>query len=104
MLLEEVQQHIKQAGLEAIADLKGENIHIDFVENMLAVHKKYRDLIQVKKEKKCFHTVLRICMFLGLLDPDPDLFYPNITKQNSKKNIDSYCFVTSKSNKKKNVF
>jgi cullin 2 len=52
VLLEEVQQHIKQAGLEAIADLKGENIHIDFVENMLAVHKKYRDLIQVKKRKE----------------------------------------------------
>jgi cullin 2 len=52
VLLEEVQQHIKQAGLEAIADLKGENIHIDFVENMLAVHKKYRDLIQVKKDRK----------------------------------------------------
>jgi cullin 2 len=50
VLLEEVQQHIKQAGLEAIADLKGENIHIDFVENMLAVHKKYRDLIQAKKK------------------------------------------------------
>jgi cullin 2 len=47
VLLEEVQQHIKQAGMEAIADLKGENIHIEFVENMLSVHKKYRDLIQV---------------------------------------------------------
>jgi hypothetical protein len=56
VLLEEVQQHIKQAGLEAIADLKGENIHIDFVENMLAVHKKYRDLIQVKeRENKFFY-------------------------------------------------
>ena len=27
--------------------LKGETVHIDFVENMLKVHKKYRDLIQV---------------------------------------------------------
>jgi hypothetical protein len=33
-------------------------------------------------------------MFLGLLDPDPDLD-PSITKQKSKKNLDSYCFVTS---------
>jgi hypothetical protein len=39
-------------------------------------------------------------MFLGLLDPDP-LFRgmdpdpdPSIIKQNSKKNLDSYCFVT----------
>jgi cullin 2 len=54
VLLVEVQQHIKQAGLEAIADLKGENIHIEFVENMLAVHKKYRDLIQVKQKEKKF--------------------------------------------------
>jgi hypothetical protein len=30
--------------------------------------------------------------FLGLLDPDPD---PSIIKQNSKKNLDFYCFVTS---------
>jgi hypothetical protein len=64
-------------------------------------------------------------MFLGLpdpdplgkcMDPDPD---PSIIKQKSKKNLDSYCFVTlfghfifekndvnvhSKSNKQKNCF
>jgi hypothetical protein len=40
-------------------------------------------------------------MFLGLLDPDPlvrdtDLDPdPSIVKQNIKKNIDFYCFVTS---------
>ncbi len=34
----------------------------------------------------------RTHMFLGLLDPDPD---PSLIKQNSKKNLDSYCFVTS---------
>ncbi len=45
---------------------------------------------------------IRICMFLGLLDPDPDLLVrgmdpePSITKQkNSKKNLDCYYFVTS---------
>ena len=42
MLLEEVQAHIKQAGMESIADVKGETMHTDFVENMLTVHKKYR--------------------------------------------------------------
>ncbi len=41
-------------------------------------------------------VVFRIPMFLGLPDPsvrglDPD---PSIIKQNSKKNLDSYCFVT----------
>jgi hypothetical protein len=53
--------------------------------------------------------VLRIHMFLGLLDPDPDPSVrgmdpdsdpapdldPSITKQKSEKNLDSYCFVTS---------
>jgi hypothetical protein len=42
-------------------------------------------------------------MFLGLADPDPDPDPlvrdadpdPFIIKQNSKKNIDSHCFVTS---------
>jgi hypothetical protein len=33
---------------------------------------------------------IRIHMFLDLLDPDPFIF-----KQNSKKNLDFYCFVTS---------
>jgi hypothetical protein len=36
--------------------------------------------------------IRRIHLFLGLLDPDPD---PSIIKQKNKKNIDSYCFVTS---------
>ncbi len=40
-------------------------------------------------------------MFLGLPDPHPDPLLrgtdpdPSIIKQNSKKNPDSYCFVTS---------
>jgi hypothetical protein len=34
----------------------------------------------------------RIHVFLGLLDPAPD---PSIIKQNSKKNLDFDCFVTS---------
>ncbi len=62
---------------------------------------------------------------LGLLDPDPDLLVrgldpdPYIIKQNSKKNLYSFCFVTfffdflslkndvnvpSKSNKQENFF
>jgi hypothetical protein len=39
-------------------------------------------------------------MFLSLLDPDPDPFVrgmdPDLSsRKNSKKNLDSYCFVTS---------
>ena len=33
--------------MKAISNLSGENIHIDFVENMLNVHKMYKNLIQV---------------------------------------------------------
>jgi hypothetical protein len=53
-------------------------------------------------------AVLRIRMFLDLLDPDPLVRGtdqdPFIFKQNSKKKLDSYCFeklckCTSKSNK-----
>jgi hypothetical protein len=47
--------------------------------------------------------IRKIHMFLGLTDPDPDPLVrdtdpnadPSIIKQNSKKNIDIYCFVTS---------
>ncbi len=42
---------------------------------------------------------IRIRMFLGLLDPDPLVRGmdpdPCIIMQNSKKNLDFYCFVTS---------
>ena len=47
---------------------------------------------------------IRILMSLGLLDPHPDLLFtstdpdppsdPSIIKQNSKINLDLYCFVT----------
>jgi hypothetical protein len=50
-------------------------------------------------------TRIRIHMFLGLPDPDPlgrcmdpnpnPAPDPSITKQKNKKNLDSYCFVTS---------
>merc|ERR1719362_1268475 len=46
VLLDEVQTHIKQQGLEAISGLKGESMAQEFVENILDVHKKYRQLIQ----------------------------------------------------------
>jgi hypothetical protein len=54
--------------------------------------------------------IRRIPMFFGLLDPDPDPLVkgtdpdplargtdqdPSIINQNSKKNLTSYCFVTS---------
>ena len=46
ILLDEVQEHIKTKGLEAITGLKGETVAQQFVENILAVHKKYHDMIR----------------------------------------------------------
>ncbi|XP_059479190.1 cullin-2 [Neocloeon triangulifer] len=45
-LINALQEHIQKKGLESISNLGGENIHSQFVENMLGVHKKYRDLIR----------------------------------------------------------
>ncbi|EDW36922.1 GL25796 [Drosophila persimilis] len=44
-LIQTFLEHIKNEGLETVSALKGENIHISFVENMLKVHQKYQELI-----------------------------------------------------------
>ncbi|KAJ9598457.1 hypothetical protein L9F63_010853, partial [Diploptera punctata] len=46
VLILELLEHIKAQGLEAVTGLRGDNVHIQFVESMLAVHKKYKELIQ----------------------------------------------------------
>ncbi|KAJ8313728.1 hypothetical protein KUTeg_008289 [Tegillarca granosa] len=46
VLILEVETHIKQTGLAAVKNLKGENIPAQFVESMLEVHQKYTELIQ----------------------------------------------------------
>ncbi|PNF25320.1 Cullin-2 [Cryptotermes secundus] len=46
VLIVELLEHIKAQGLETVRGLKGDNVHIQFVENMLSVHKKYKELIQ----------------------------------------------------------
>ncbi|XP_066149057.1 cullin-2 isoform X1 [Euwallacea fornicatus] len=45
-LVDTVFDHIKNQGLAAIHNLQGDSIHINFVENLLAVYKKYRALIK----------------------------------------------------------
>ncbi|XP_069703724.1 cullin-2 isoform X1 [Periplaneta americana] len=46
VLIAELFEHIKTQGLEAVTGLRGDNVHIQFVESMLTVHKKYKELIQ----------------------------------------------------------
>ncbi|XP_030747563.1 cullin-2 [Sitophilus oryzae] len=46
VLVDTVFDHIKNQGLSAIHNLQGESIHINFVENLLTVYKKYKSLIQ----------------------------------------------------------
>lgn len=44
-LIQTFLDHIKNEGIEIISTMKGENIHVQFVENMLQVHHKYENLI-----------------------------------------------------------
>ncbi|XP_075213693.1 cullin 2 [Lycorma delicatula] len=45
VLINHVMEHVKQQGLEAVTGLRGDNVHTQFVESMLGVHKKYKELI-----------------------------------------------------------
>nr|XP_022308592.1 cullin-2-like [Crassostrea virginica] len=60
VLIQEVEGHIKQTGLEAVKSLKGDNVPGQFVESMLEVHQKYTELIQ-----GVFHSDQQ---FVGALD------------------------------------
>lgn len=44
-LIQTFLDHIKNEGVEIVSTLKGDQIHIQFVENLLAVHQKYEQLI-----------------------------------------------------------
>ncbi|ENN72501.1 hypothetical protein HUJ04_001100 [Dendroctonus ponderosae] len=46
VLVDTVFDHIKNQGLAAIHNLQGDTLHIQFVENLLAVYKKYKELIK----------------------------------------------------------
>lgn len=59
-LVQEVEDHIKNKGMEAVQNLKGDNVANLFVENMLNVHSKYSGLI-----KKVFRNDQ---VFVGALD------------------------------------
>ncbi|XP_073990982.1 cullin 2 [Rhodnius prolixus] len=59
VLVQHILSHITQKGLEAVQRLTGENMHIQFVESMLDVHKKYKELIQdVFKSDQAFMGAL----------------------------------------------
>ncbi|XP_041365909.1 cullin-2-like [Gigantopelta aegis] len=60
VLIQEVENHIRQSGLEAVKNLKGDNIPNQFVESMLEVHQKSTELIQ-----SVFHGDQQ---FVGALD------------------------------------
>lgn len=45
MLIQSLLEHIKNEGIETISTLKGDTVHLQFVENMLQVHGKYERLI-----------------------------------------------------------
>ncbi|OAD55361.1 Cullin-2 [Eufriesea mexicana] len=56
---EKFTQHVTQQGLQAIGSLQGENIHTQFVETMMDVHRKYSELIDnVFRSDQAFVTAL----------------------------------------------
>jgi len=46
VLVTNVMEHIKQQGLRAVGNLSGDNVATQFVEGMLGVHSKYKEMIQ----------------------------------------------------------
>ncbi|ESP02261.1 hypothetical protein LOTGIDRAFT_207667 [Lottia gigantea] len=46
VLVEQVEEFIKQTGLDAVLNVKGDNIPSQFVESMLEVHNRYKDMIK----------------------------------------------------------
>jgi cullin 2 len=44
-LIQFLLEQIRNEGTESVVNLKGENVHLQFVENMLQVHNKYENLI-----------------------------------------------------------
>ncbi|BES92469.1 unnamed protein product [Nesidiocoris tenuis] len=65
-LVNHVMLHIRQQGLNAVTDHYGENMHIQFVESMLSVHKKYKQLIQdVFQSDQAFMSALdKACSYV----------------------------------------
>ncbi|KAL7647190.1 UNVERIFIED_CONTAM: hypothetical protein RMT77_002448 [Armadillidium vulgare] len=46
VMVKQLQEHIKQKGLQATNNLKGDNVPAQFVESLLKVHQKYMDMIK----------------------------------------------------------
>jgi len=44
-LAETVEEQIKKEGLESLRNLKPETVHMDFVENIISVYRKYKDVV-----------------------------------------------------------
>ncbi|KAK0166523.1 hypothetical protein PV328_004935 [Microctonus aethiopoides] len=58
-LIQKIISHITLQGLNAIGNLQGDNVHIQFVESMLDVHTKYSDMIvEVFKRDQAFIAAL----------------------------------------------
>ncbi|XP_045466158.1 cullin-2 [Harmonia axyridis] len=64
--VETVLEHIKTQGLNAIGNLQGENIHINFVENLLNVHSRYKLLIQevFKSDQNFMGALDKACSYV----------------------------------------
>lgn len=66
VLVDNVLDYIKNQGLTAIGNLQGENIHINFVENLLAVYNKYKELIKdvFKSDQNFMGALDKACSYV----------------------------------------
>jgi len=59
VLAETFEEHLRSVGLTALSNLKPETAHLDFVENIIVVHKKYKEIVSsVFKSDQLFLSTL----------------------------------------------
>lgn len=58
-LAESVESHVRKEGLESVRALKPDTAHVDFVDNVINVYKKYKEVVsEVFKSDQLFISAL----------------------------------------------
>lgn len=58
-LAESVESHIRKEGLESVRTLRPETAHIEFVDNVITIYKKYKEVVnEVFKSDQLFISAL----------------------------------------------
>ncbi|XP_033639756.1 cullin-2-like [Asterias rubens] len=75
IMVTELQEHIKQTGLQSVSSLQGDNVHAHFVDVILALHTKYSSMVnQTLGKDKVFTMALdKACAAIVNDRPNPRL-------------------------------